>query len=69
MLARLLETPLIDVLLILLLLRIFFPSLFGVKSKKTVAEKKQTNISYSSSREQQKHKREEGEYIDYEDLK
>jgi hypothetical protein len=70
MIARLLETPLLDVLLIVLLMRLFFPSLFGIKSKSKLREEKErTTIHTSSSGEPQKFKKDEGEYIDYEEVK
>ena len=70
MLTRLLETPLIDILLILLMLRLFFPSLFGVKSKrKQQAEKERIIIRDASSNSNQKPDQKEGKYIDYEEIK
>ena len=70
MIARLLETPLIDILLIVLLLRIFFPVLFGVKSKSKLREEKErATIHNPSSSQQQKFKKDDGEYIDYEEIK
>jgi len=70
MIARLLETPLLDVLLIVLLLRVFFPSLFGVKSKSKLREEQERATKHSSSSSpQQKFKKDDGEYIDYEEVK
>ncbi|HYV92482.1 MAG TPA: hypothetical protein VE978_11880 [Chitinophagales bacterium] len=69
MLLRLLETPLLDVLLIILLLRIFFPSLFGVKRRIRQKEEKEPIIRPDSSGQQQKFKKDQGEYIDYEEIK
>jgi hypothetical protein len=70
MLTRLLETPLIDILLILLVLRLFFPVLFGVKSKtKQQAEKERIVIRDASSGGNQKPEQKEGKYIDYEEIK
>ena len=70
MLLRLFEMPLIDVLLIILLLRLFFPSLFGVKSRtKGKAEKERIIIRNDASGQPQKFKKGDGEYIDYEEVK
>lgn len=70
MLLRLLQTPLVDVLLLILLLRLVFPALFGVKSKsKRKAEKERIIIRNEASGTQQKFKEKAGEYIDYEEVK
>ena len=70
MISRLLETPLLDVLLIVLLLRVFFPSLFGVKSKSKLREEKErATIHNAPANQQQKFKKDDGEYIDYEEVK
>lgn len=70
MLLRFFETPLIDVLLIILLLRLFFPPLFGVKARtKRKAEKERIIIRNDASAQQEKFKKGAGEYIDYEEVK
>jgi len=67
---RFLETPLFDVLLLLLLVRLLFPTLFGVKSKsKARAEKERTIVHQASSARENQFKKEDGEYIDYEEIK
>jgi hypothetical protein len=71
MLARIFETPLIDILLILLAIRFIWPGIFGIRSKKQPGKNKQQPNSF---REKQasppsKFSKEEGEYIDYEEIK
>ena len=71
MLTRIFETPLIDILLILLAIRFIWPGLFGIKSKKQKEKnKQQTNfIREKQSSPASKFSKEEGEYIDYEEIK
>jgi len=67
MILRILETPLLDVLLLILLLRIVFPSLFRRRSKPKKRIQDEQTI-FTSSRNP-KSKQEEGDYIDYEEIK
>jgi len=70
MLTRLFETPIIDILLILLAIRFIWPGLFGIKSKKEPKNKQETRFFREKTPSQNpKFKNEEGEYIDYEEIK
>src|SRR5262249_28732870 len=71
MLTRIFETPLIDILLILLAIRFIWPGLFGIKSKKDRAKNKQQTTFFreSFSSKDPKSQKDEGEYIDYEEIK
>jgi hypothetical protein len=69
MLFRILDTPLLDVLLLLILLRIIFPSLFRGRARAKESASNAQSVFHSTSTENQKSKQEEGEYIDYEEIK
>jgi len=64
---RILETPLFDILVLLLLVRIFFPQIFGVRRKESSREN--IFIRSKSKRKSSDQKKDEGEYIEYEEVK
>ena len=72
MILRIFDTPLIDVLLIVLAIRFIFPGLFGIKSKKQSSRKKQKDkvfVRENSTAQNSTHAKDQGEYIDYEEIK
>lgn len=73
MMTRLLQSPIVDAILILLALRFLWPGLFGVRKKKpakdTLQEQRQYANNQSRSTEGSKASRSAGEYIDYEEIK
>ena len=69
MLTRLLQSPIVDAILILLALRFLWPGLFGVKKKKPVQEHQHAVKNQPYSTESSKDNRSVGEYIDYEEIK
>ena len=70
LLLRLFETPLLDILLIILLLRFLFPSLFGIQSKaKQQAERERIVIRDAAAKQNREEQKQEGKYIDYEEIK
>lgn len=68
MLFRFLETPVIDILLLLLLVRFLFPQFFGVRRKKQESPADQV-ISNSQRKKQPASTKDEGEYIEYEEIR
>ncbi|MBA2406417.1 MAG: hypothetical protein H0V65_00265 [Chitinophagales bacterium] len=72
MLLRLLEIPLIDILLIVLAIRYIWPGIFGIKSRKQRAAGNSKDKIFhpeNSSPISAKYSKEQGEYIDYEEIK
>lgn len=68
MIARILESPVVDILLILLAIRFIAPRLFTIK--KVVNQKPADRIIIINKEEKQKKKSDSsGEYVDYEELK
>ena len=68
MIARILESPVIDILLILLAIRFIAPRLFTVK--KVVNQKPADRIIIVNKQEPEKKKADKaGEYVDYEEIK
>ncbi|MBX7107270.1 MAG: DUF4834 family protein [Chitinophagales bacterium] len=71
MLVRIFETPVLDVLLIVLAIRFIWPSLFGIRKKKTAAGSgEQSNyVKQPPAANPPKSTDRRGEYIDYEEIK
>jgi hypothetical protein len=70
MFLRILDTPLLDVLLIVLALRLFFPSLFGIKSKaKQQVEKDRLIVRNQTASKKSNESEKQGQYIEYEEIK
>lgn len=72
MLVRILETPIFDVLLIILAIRFIWPSLFGIRKKKTVASgnhQQRNFVNDPPSAHTPKTADNRGEYIDYEEIR
>jgi biopolymer transport protein ExbD len=72
MLLRLLEIPLIDIILILLAIRFVVPRLFGIKSRKKMPPENLKDKIFSpgnSAHTPVKYPKGRGEYIDYEEIK
>lgn len=74
MIARILESPIVDLILIVLAIRFIFPSLFTFKVVKvnrqqpTYRANDEGSIRIQSSKKTTEDKQ-EGEYIDYEEVK
>jgi len=74
MIARILESPIVDLILIVLAIRFIFPSLFTFKVVKvnrqqpTYRANDEGSIHIQSSKKTTEDKQ-EGEYIDYEEVK
>lgn len=66
---RILETPLLDILIILLLVRIFFPRLFGYGRKNQPEEKTRVFMRKKPERKSSENSNKDGEYIEYEEIK
>lgn len=72
MLVRILETPILDVLLIVLAIRFIWPSLFGIRKKKTAASgnhQQRNFVNQPPSSNAPKTTDNRGEYIDYEEIR
>lgn len=69
MIFRLLQMPVIDVLLLLLLARIIFPSWFGARKRRNDDQEPVKAATRESSKAQQHVADRQGEYIDYEEIK
>ena len=70
MLLRIFETPLIDVLLILLAIRFIWPAIFGIKKKKKAGTKSPDNSFRESAKSKMTHpQKDEGKYIDFEEIR
>lgn len=72
MILRIFDTPLIDVLLIVLAIRFIFPGLFGIKPKKQSERNRQKDKTFvrgNHTAQNPTHAKDEGEYIDYEEIK
>ena len=69
MISGLFDSPFIDVLLIILLLRWFVPSLFRIRAPVKEKKQQEREIIRNANEQQQKFSKEEGEYIDYEEIK
>lgn len=74
MIARILESPIVDLILIVLAIRFIFPSLFTFKYIKVnqppaYRDNPEGSIHIKSSAKKNKEDKQEGEYIDYEEVK
>jgi hypothetical protein len=72
MIFRLLETPLVDIILIVLAIRFIWPQLFGIRSRKRNHERTATEKNFAREPSQpssSKYSKEEGKYIDFEEIK
>ncbi len=75
MIARILESPIVDLILIVLAIRFIFPSLFTFKvvrpnrQQPTYHENPEGSIHVKSSGKKNSEDKQEGEYIDYEEVK
>lgn len=75
MIARILESPIVDLILIVLAIRFIFPSLFTFKVVKvnrqqpTYRANDEGSIHIQSSAKKTSEDKQEGEYIDYEEVK
>jgi hypothetical protein len=65
---RFLETPVIDILLLLLFVRFLFPQFLGVRRRKQEPPADQF-ISNRQRNKQPASKKDEGEYIEYEEIR
>lgn len=72
---RIFETPIVDILLIILAIRFIWPGLFGIRRKKPVTthESRQRNFVNNASppaaEKKPKAADKRGEYIDYEEIR
>jgi len=75
MIARILESPIVDLILIILALRFILPSLFTVRYIKVnqqqppYRENKEGSVHIKSSTKESSKDKHEGEYIDFEEVK
>ena len=70
MLLRIFETPLIDILLILLAIRFIWPAIFGIKPKKKAGTKQTDNSFRENAKSKMTHtQKDEGKYIDFEEIR
>jgi len=72
MLLRIFESPIVDVLLIMLAIRFIWPGLFGIKKRKPSQNSSPHQQSYVKSPPTEKTTKAsdgKGEYIDYEEIK
>jgi hypothetical protein len=66
---RILDTPFFDILVLLLLVRIFFPRFFGAGKKEQPHEKSRIFVRSNSKQKSPDQNKDEGEYIEYEEIK
>jgi hypothetical protein len=66
---RIFETPLLDILIILLLIRVFFPRLFGYGKRNQSDEKTKIFMRKKPEEKSSGNNKEDGEYIEYEEIK
>lgn len=70
MIARILESRIIDLLLIILALRFIFPNLFSLKSFRSEKKPERIIIVKKEKEIEKKHASDKaGEYVDYEEVK
>ncbi len=73
MLIRILQSPIVDAILIILAIRFLWPALFGIKKRRTAdpAAQQQKNFVNETQRSDKfsGERTKEGEYIDYEEIK
>ena len=69
MIARILDSRLIDLILVLLALRFIFPQYFSLKAFKSEKKTERIIVVQKEKEKQKKSTDTEGEYVDYEEMK
>lgn len=71
MLVRIFETPVIDTLLILLAIRFIWPGVFGIRSRNRngANHRRENVVNVPRQENHSKTSDDQGEYIDYEEIK
>lgn len=73
MLIRILQSPIVDAILIILAIRFLWPALFGIKRRKPIDHSNQRQKNFVNepppAEKSSKDRTAKGEYIDYEEIK